>query len=88
MEFHSTVSSKNQVTLPADVRKQLGIKSGSKVAFVVDDTGVHLKPVQRTIADFFGYFPSHPDESDDLKTEIEAGMAEEAERIARDMAQS
>jgi antitoxin PrlF len=35
----ATVTSKGQVTLPAEVRKHLGVGQGSRVAFVLDDTG-------------------------------------------------
>ena len=31
----STVTSKGQVTIPADVRKHLGIKQGDKLSFVI-----------------------------------------------------
>jgi AbrB family looped-hinge helix DNA binding protein len=35
----STVSSKGQVTIPAEVRKHLGIKEGDKLSFVVESEG-------------------------------------------------
>lgn len=35
----STVSSKGQVTIPAEVRKHLGINEGDKVSFVIEDEG-------------------------------------------------
>lgn len=43
-EIISTISSKGQVTVPAEVRKRLGIKQGDKLAFVIEDGGgVRLK---------------------------------------------
>lgn len=36
------VTSKGQVTIPQDVRRRLGIQSGSEVEFEVDDDGVRL----------------------------------------------
>jgi antitoxin PrlF len=38
-EIISTVSSKGQVTVPAEVRKHLGIKEGDKLSFVIEDEG-------------------------------------------------
>lgn len=36
------VTSKGQVTIPADVRQRLGIKPGTQVEFQLDDLGVRL----------------------------------------------
>src|SRR5438552_763145 len=38
-EIISTVSSKGQVTVPAEVRKHLHIKEGDKLSFVIRDDG-------------------------------------------------
>jgi AbrB family looped-hinge helix DNA binding protein len=38
-EIISTVSSKGQVTIPAEVRKHLGISEGDKLSFVIEDEG-------------------------------------------------
>ncbi len=38
-EIISTVTSKGQVTIPAEVRKYLGIKTNDKIAFVIDQKG-------------------------------------------------
>jgi AbrB family looped-hinge helix DNA binding protein len=35
----ATVTSKSQVTIPAGIRKYLGIKTNDEVAFVIDDAG-------------------------------------------------
>ena len=39
-EIISTITSKGQVTIPAEVRKYLGITTNEKIAFVIDDEGV------------------------------------------------
>lgn len=36
------VTSKGQVTIPREIRKRLGIESGSVVEFVIADDGVRL----------------------------------------------
>ncbi len=38
-EIVSTVTSKGQVTLPAEVRRHLGIKTRDKITFVIDEHG-------------------------------------------------
>lgn len=38
-EIVSTITSKGQVTLPAEVRKSLGVKRGDKVIFVIAPEG-------------------------------------------------
>ena len=38
-EIISTVSSKGQVTIPAEVRKHLGIRQGDRLSFVIENEG-------------------------------------------------
>ncbi len=38
-EIISTVTSKGQVTIPAEIRSYLGISTHDKIAFVLDDEG-------------------------------------------------
>lgn len=41
----SAVTSKGQVTIPAEIRRTLGIERGDKLAFLLDDQGrVELRP--------------------------------------------
>ena len=42
----ATVSSKGQVTLPAKVRHELGIRSKDKVRFFVRDNEIVIKPLR------------------------------------------
>jgi antitoxin PrlF len=55
-ELPSTITSKGQVTIPAEVRKHLGLKQGDKISFVIEDEGrVELKvPSYPTIASLVG----------------------------------
>jgi antitoxin PrlF len=55
-EIISTITSKGQVTIPAEVRKYLGIKTNDKIGFVIDDEGVVRLRVLRypTIASLRG----------------------------------
>ena len=46
----ATVTSKGQVTLPAEARKKLGIKAGSKLEFVVvDGSRLEVIPLAQSV---------------------------------------
>src|SRR5579862_8322754 len=55
-EIVSTITSKGQVTIPAEVRKHLGLDRGDKVSFVIADSGaVELQvPAYPTVASLRG----------------------------------
>ena len=38
-EIIATITSKGQVTIPAEVRNYLGLKTNDKIAFVIDEEG-------------------------------------------------
>jgi antitoxin PrlF len=48
------MTQRGQVTIPAEVLRLLGAKSGDKVAFRVEDGQVRLAPVRFTIETAFG----------------------------------
>lgn len=50
----STLTQKGQVTIPASLRKRLGIQPGDRVAFIEDDGKIVLKPVESDIESIFG----------------------------------
>jgi AbrB family looped-hinge helix DNA binding protein len=78
-EFVSTISSKGQVTIPVDIRRQLGVGSADKVAFVLTDAGtVELRPVRFTLEAVLGSLPGLINESVDLEREIEEARDEAA----------
>ena len=82
-EIVSSITHKGQVTIPAEVRKRLGIAMPDKVVFVLEDAGsVALRPVMRTLWTLRGVVPPLPgDQSPDCRTQIEQAMEGEAERI-------
>ena len=50
----STLTSKGQVTIPADVRKRLGLHPGDQVAFVVEGDEVRIVRREHRIDAAFG----------------------------------
>jgi AbrB family looped-hinge helix DNA binding protein len=53
-QFTTTITQRSQVTLPADVRKRLGVGPRDKVAFVIDEDGVRLLPAPFTLESAYG----------------------------------
>lgn len=80
-EIVSNVTRKGQVTIPAEVRRHLGVSTPDKVAFVLEDGGVRIRPATFTVASLFGSVPALPNESADLEREIDEAMQMEADRI-------
>jgi len=50
----STLTSKGQVTIPAEVRRRLGLHPGDRVAFVVDGDEVRLVRKESQVEAAFG----------------------------------
>jgi AbrB family looped-hinge helix DNA binding protein len=55
-ELVATITGRGQVTLPSEVRRHLGAKTGDKLVFVIDDQGdVHVTvPHYPTVASVRG----------------------------------
>ena len=53
-EYVRTVTSKGQVTIPAEIRRLLEMEPGDKVVFRVTEDGVELQPVTMSLEDTFG----------------------------------
>jgi AbrB family looped-hinge helix DNA binding protein len=73
-EYAATVTRQGQVTVPAELRRELGIDGGGRVRFVVDDTGVRFEP-EPSVADLFGVLPALQGTSDDFDREIEEAIS-------------
>jgi AbrB family looped-hinge helix DNA binding protein len=70
------VSVKGQVTIPAEIRRELGIDTPDQIEFVVRDDGVvELRSPAFTLEEVFGSVPALPHETDDLDEEIAEAMA-------------
>ena len=46
MQKQATITSKGQITVPREVRRVLGVRSGDKLLFETDGTGVRVRPVR------------------------------------------
>ena len=76
----ATLTSKWQVTIPADVRKKLGLRPRERLSFQVSDEGMVVRPV-RDLMDFYGAGRDAVEGSldfDHLREETTAGLAQDA----------
>ena len=63
-----TISTKGQLVTPADVRAELGIQPGSRIALTVEDTRIILQPVNRLLVEKLrGRFAGGPSMADELQ---------------------
>ena len=82
--IEAKVTSQGQVTIPAEVRRRLGVQKGESVVFVLGDDGIRIEPQLYTLESIAGSLePLHP-MSDDFDVEIEEAMSDEADRRMRE----
>jgi len=76
----TSVTSKGQVTIPAEIRHHLGIKPGDRVRFSVASGGtVSIEPAPSRIHEIFGAVKPMNESGDDLaglRKSFEEGVAE------------
>lgn len=86
-QFVSSVTSKGQVTIPAAVRKHLGVSAPDKITFVLKDDGdVALRSSPLSLQDVRGIVPALPGRiTSDFDDQIEEAMEDEATRILDEM---
>lgn len=70
----ATLTSKGQVTVPADVRERLGLESGDRIEFVEIDGGFAIKPAIGDVRLLKGLLrkPAKPVSIDDMNAAIRA----------------
>jgi len=50
MQKRATITSKGQITVPREVRRMLGVRSGDKLLFESDGKGVRIRPIKNRSA--------------------------------------
>lgn len=70
----ATLTSKGQVTIPADVRQRLGLESGDRIEFIQMDGGYAIKPAIDDVRSLKGLLrkPAKPVSIDDMNAAIRA----------------
>jgi antitoxin PrlF len=83
-EYLSSVSTKGQITLPAELRRRLGINPRDKVALAIEDETLVVRPAQSGLRAGFMSIPALEVRlSVEEMTEIAAEEA--AEEVAREI---
>jgi AbrB family looped-hinge helix DNA binding protein len=52
MGHFSTISSKGQLTVPQEIRKRLGLETGDRVEFVVEEDRTVIRPARAEVNPF------------------------------------
>lgn len=68
----ATLTSKGQVTIPADVRQRMGLESGDRIEFVEIDGGYAIKPAIDDVRSLKGLLrkPAKPVSIDNMNDTI------------------
>jgi len=54
--YHTRISSKGQVAIPAELREQFGLQKGTPATWIEDQGTLLLQPItERTLDDFMGF---------------------------------
>lgn len=85
-ELLATLTQRSQVTVPAEVRRVLGIGPKDKVAFQIEDDQVRLAPAKFTLETAFGSVKPRQ-RPEDFDKAIREAMEEHADEVAREMQQ-
>ena len=84
----ATLTTKGQITIPADVRRKLDLHPGDRVDFILDDKGgVRLAAKKRPLTDLLGLL-RQPDRAalsvEEMDEAVLRGVGEDWERIQAD----
>jgi antitoxin PrlF len=82
VEITAKISSKNQITVPAEVRRRLGVGASDTIAFFFTQSGaIEVQKPRFDLESIIGSVPALPGESLDFEREIEDATAEEMQRV-------
>jgi AbrB family looped-hinge helix DNA binding protein len=82
VEITAKISSKNQITVPAEVRRRLGVGASDRIAFFFTENGtVEVQKPRFDLESILGSVPALPGESLDFEREIEEATAKEMQRV-------
>ena len=81
-EFVTTITQRSQVTIPAEVRRVLGVKPRDKVAFTIEDGGVRLESAPFSLESAYGSVKpvEKPEDFDKISLEVKDAKAEKTAR--------
>jgi AbrB family looped-hinge helix DNA binding protein len=80
---YSSITSKGQVTIPAAIRRLLGLKPRDRVAFTVEDGEVRVRAVRSVVRELYQSVPAL-DRDLDVDEMIRIAAEEHAQDVARE----
>ena len=83
-EYVGTPTEKGQVTVPAAVRRRLGIKPRDKVVFRIVGDRVELAPSSLSLAETFGAVKPRQ-QPEDFKELRDLALDDHAQKVIKDM---
>lgn len=78
-EIVTSLNKRSQVTVPAEVRRALGLKLQDKVAFAIDGSRVRLLPAKFSVASAYGSVQP-PTRTEELDAHIRQAKTDKAEQ--------
>jgi len=73
------IGNRGQITIPRDIRRQMGLNAGDGIALVADGDRMILRPVQQTLLDLRGSVAvSEPQDFDSIRKQVLDGRARKA----------
>ncbi len=75
--YTATISPKGQITLPAGIRKRLGVQPNDRIALILRGDEIILKPLKGTIRDLRGALQprSKPEDFDIIRRQMKDSLA-------------
>jgi AbrB family looped-hinge helix DNA binding protein len=85
--YVAIISSKGRVTIPKEIRHELGVSAHDKVVFSTNANGeVVLRPVRLKASDLLGIVPAIPGrDPGDFEEMIREAMDEKADEVVADL---
>ena len=79
----ASITTKGQVTIPAEVRRLLGVRPHEKIAFVIEENLVRLAPAKSVVAQTAGLLKGSQPALSPRQEEaaVEETIAEEVEKL-------
>lgn len=82
-----TLTSKGQITIPKEIRDQLGVTAGDRIEFVLEPDGtVTMRPARHPARELYGFLARpgrHAPGPVDADLEVAEALAQDQERIGR-----
>ena len=80
--LESRLTQKGQVTIPAEIREQLGLKPHDRVRFAVEDGTVVLRPAPSALLQGYGAVTPHqrPENWPEVRASVEAAIADDVQQ--------